>query len=579
MDAFADSSGNVRSNLNSCFYTERNSNRRAITDVPVLRRNQHEVSCAREECNDSVLKSGSSTTFLSDRIDSVLRGKKLTLHQVSRLSRSIYGRSSKYFIPHNFYYELRRGAFSPSIYQVAALSHITGYRLRQWLGVFGFNLEEIVRLQAVLPAKRTLLIDSPPGHGESAGAWPSQGNAELTFPRVTPLGQLLRLVKHIPSYPISSTADRLLLYVKIGWEDALAFPDLVPGSIVSITQEPRADLLLQANENSAYLFLVRHSKGLFCCQLRSASTRALVPISNKLPYGQIELRYPGEVTILGKASYEIRPLIHSRHPEVPADLARRWRPAVLKPPAGLGQLLRSRRQNLHMSLQDASLVSRRVADEFSDTRYFISTSSLSDYEASDTPPRHLHKIMSFCVMYGIRFLEFVETIGITEVQLGSETMPSELASESSSQTTHATVNKRGSSEILDHLTAIFSNVPSFFQNSIPDLSDIRQPALEDFFWIGGQTTPLHPSLARGMLAIVNRRRKKPIHHRLGSVWEQPIYLLLLRDGSYLCACCSLEDTTLIVHPYPQQAGEALQLRDQKDAEVIGQIVVVVRTLE
>lgn len=516
-------------------------------------------------------------TSLRERIELILQSKKLSLHQVSQLSQQFYGRSSRYFVPHNFYYELRRGAFTPSIYQFAALSRITGYRVGQWLGVFGFDLDEIARLQAAFPAKRTLLIDSSRSDRDSAGDWASEQGTKMNLARVSPIAELVAR-EHRRTDPISRSGRREFLYAKIGWEDALAFPDLLPGSIVGIVRESGIDFLPESKEPSTHFLLVEHSKGLFCCRVRTARQKLVVPVSN-LSYGHIELRYPTEVRIVGRVSYEIRPLIHAAHPQVPADLARRWTPAPLEKISGLGQLLRSRRKRMGMSLQMASSITRRIVDELRDDLYFMSASSLSDYEASDTPPRHFHKIVSLCAIYGIQFVEFLESIGISARQLGREAMPREFPPQESRRSTHNVGHEQASGELLAHLVGILPNVPFFLERSIAELSGIREPSPKDLFWIGGEANPLHPSLRNGVLALVNRRTKKPIHHAMKPIWEQPIYLLLLRGGTYLCACCSLEDHNLVVHPYPQHAGEALQLRDQKDAEVVGQIVLVVRRLE
>lgn len=88
------------------------------------------------------MRSG-TTTDLIETVRSVLASRSLTLHKASRQSETLYGRSSPYFLPHNLYFDLRRETFSPSIHQLFALSRISGYRLADWLRVFGFHLEDL----------------------------------------------------------------------------------------------------------------------------------------------------------------------------------------------------------------------------------------------------------------------------------------------------------------------------------------------------------------------------------------------------------------------------------------------------
>ena len=98
---------------------------------------------------------------IAERVKSVLDTRNLSLYQVSQKSEAIYGHASPYSLPHNLYYDLRLGVFSPSLHQLFAISMISGYRIADWLRVFGFDLEEIARLQITLPTNRTILLDFP----------------------------------------------------------------------------------------------------------------------------------------------------------------------------------------------------------------------------------------------------------------------------------------------------------------------------------------------------------------------------------------------------------------------------------
>ena len=101
-----------------------------------------------------------SNTELAERVKSILASKNLTLHKASQRSAELFGRSSPHYLPHNLYYDLRHGSFSPSLFQVFALSRISNYRVTDWLRVFGFDVELILRLQLQLPSRRTVLLDS-----------------------------------------------------------------------------------------------------------------------------------------------------------------------------------------------------------------------------------------------------------------------------------------------------------------------------------------------------------------------------------------------------------------------------------
>jgi len=84
------------------------------------------------------------------------------------------------------------------------------------------------------------------------------------------------------------------------------------------------------------------------------------------------------------------------------------------------------------------------------------------------------------------------------------------------------------------------------------------------------------SLARASLVAVNRRIKKPAPAK--ATFDQPLYLVLARDGSYLCGCCALDEGELVVHLYPGVPLGARRFRNGIDAEVIGQVTAILRRL-
>jgi len=517
-----------------------------------------------------------STTDLAERIQSILALKDLTLYQVSQQSEKLYGRSSPHFLPHNLYFDLRGGTFSPSIYQFSALSRITGYRLPDWVRLFGVDLENIARLQTSLPSRRTVLLDSSLADPYAWVPWFRNRIENRPAPPIAPLGQFLELSGSKRVGSLSESNDRSFLYAKIGYQDAVAFPDLFPGSIVRVNPDIPDKLSFLANGISSRIFLIEHSKGLFCCRLRANGGSVITPVSTKVSYAQVELRRPQEASLLGIVDLEIRPLLMTKEPEVPKDLAKQWKPHPLSREGKVGPLLRNARITMHLSLREASGVSGQVADLLGDDRYFISPSSLCDYELLNTAPRHFQKAITLCSLYGLRFETFLKTIGIVPEETGSEPIPDHFVSRVPRVAAEGLDTKVGSGGFLEQFLERCEEVPFFLRESIGALSGLEDASLSDFFWVGGKYDVLHPYLTNGLLALVNRRRKRPFYFTPKPLWQQPLYVLLKRDGTYLCACCGLENGTLVVHPYSQQFHRPEQLRYHQDVEVVGQIVMIAR---
>ena len=171
------------------------------------------------------------------------------------------------------------------------------------------------------------------------------------------------------------------------------------------------------------MFLIEHSKGLFCCKVRVIGGRLLVPINTSLSYAQVELALTDQVRVLGTLDLEIRPLSRPEPPAIPAGLARQWQPQPLLSAAQLGELLRYRRENHDRSLREASELSRRIAVLLGDERYLVSASSLCDYELGRAIPRDFHKAVTICLIYGVEFRRVLQTMGIPLERAGAKPMP------------------------------------------------------------------------------------------------------------------------------------------------------------
>ena len=226
-------------------------------------------------------------------------------------------------------------------------------------------------------------------------------------------------------------------------------------------------------------------------------------------------------------------------------------------------------------------MSRTIAGLLGDESYFVSPSSLCDYELFSAPPRHFHKAITLCSLYGLQFHVFLKAIGIVLAEAGTEPIPDHLArrvldSESVENSDDNDIPTQNG--FLEQMLERCDEVPFFLRRSIGSLSGLEDTSLGDFFWIGGEHDVLHPCLANGLLALVNRRDKRPIHFTSKPAWQQPAYVIQMRNGTYLCACCGIENGTLVIHPYSQQFRRSEHLRYHHDAEVVGRIVTVARNI-
>jgi hypothetical protein len=213
-----------------------------------------------------------------------------------------------------------------------------------------------------------------------------------------------------------------------------------------------------------------------------------------------------------------------------------------------------------------------------DERYFTASGSLSDYETFNTPPRHFHKVITFCVIYSLPLNQIFQVLDLNLDEAGREPIPDLLTGGDSSETVASTdTDSIEGTGFISELAGELGGPPFFLRSSLDVLCGLPRLSLKDFFWIGGSANTVHPYLKGAVLAVVNRQKKKPNDCASKPLWQQPLYIILKRDGTYLSGCCSQENDTLVIHTYRGGIHKRGELRS-RDAEIIGKIVSVARRL-
>jgi len=521
----------------------------------------------------------------AEAVREMLRAKTFTLYRVATLTRARYPQQPAFHIRRNFYSQLRSG-LSPTFQQALALSELTGSRLWDWLAVFGFSLGDIPHMQAVLTLPRTLLIDKELVDPQTTIPFLRYRRPGAALPTVAPLSQLLERSGSHQALSLMAPARDDFIYAKIGTEDMLAFPELVPGSVVRADPQLVGSSLPGApGQPSHHFFLVEHGRGLNCGQLRVSSANRVAFVTPSPSSANLEFRLGTEARILGVVDLELRfcPVSNQRGTgntrlQIPSDLAKSWNPTRIETRAGPrpGALLETARLRAGLSFRSASNLSRSIAKTLGDHRYFASSGTLSDYETTDKLPRHIHKLFTLAILYSFPLRDLLRCFGIELDDFGNTTVSQETKI---SRAPRTRVTKGELREgFFDNVRMQFGHLPLFLRTALPTLSGLSHISLRDVFWLGGEENPLHPLLRGASFVLVNRRSKKPRIFPRMSVWTQPLYLLQDRAGSYLAGSCAIKDRLLMVYAYPQGFTEGQAVPRHIDAEVVGQIVGVARSL-
>ena len=519
----------------------------------------------------------------AEQVRQILTTRRLTLYRVSQLSAEVFGRSSRFFVPHNLYYDVADPSLIPTIHQMLALSHITNYRLHDWLRVFGFDLDQISRLQLLIPRQRTTLLDSSVYDLHAWIPWFADRPNAGQVPPIAPVGQLLASATPRRAAELLGLNKRRFLYCKVGEGDVLALPYLAPGSIVRVDERRSEELLSDGKNKSApRLFLVEHGLGLTCSQLLVLEKDRIILNSPERPCAQLELRLGREARVLGVVDTEIRSLAGQNTLGMPHQSAVQPKPRPLSIQTSLKDLLKNARFRLGLSFREASSMSRWIASTLSDQLYFAAPSTLSDYETLSAPPRHIQKVITLCALYCIDFQGFMRACGLPLDHEGRQPIPDELVPRQPPNRSHDLHAPNGQGHLLEHggfldsLLEQWEQVPFFLRHLFNEITGLKNFSLSDVFWVGGDRMPSHPLLSNATFVVVNRRVKNPV--QLKNACEPPLCLLLKRGGSYLCGCCALHQGNLVVRAYPGGRLATQQFRNGIDAEVVGKVTAIVRRL-
>ena len=76
-----------------------------------------------------------------------------------------------------------------------------------------------------------------------------------------------------------------------------------------------------------------------------------------------------------------------------------------------------------LSFREAQTMTHRIAAYFDDKRYKIALGSLSDGETYDGLPRHISKIFSLCIAYGMDLWQYLRAGGVPVDELNGAAIP------------------------------------------------------------------------------------------------------------------------------------------------------------
>lgn len=506
------------------------------------------------------------------RIRSILESVGTNLHHVSKITRRApYGSRTDFAIPHWFYSELAHGS-TPHICQVIALSQITGYRLVDWMSVFGYCLDDIPRLQVSLRREAPAFVSSVTYDKNLAVEWFAIGSvADDVLERTQPLSEVIGSTFVTTVGRLEQARARRYLYLKVGDQDGTLYPRVGAGSVLRIDPE-RTEM---ASQGPPPVFAVQWHNGLLLTFLKAVpGASGTVVLPPRFPASEQTLGR--DLTVLGTADCEVRPL---RDEPLPKSLDRSRPPRHKKPGGGshaghlVGKALRRFRERAGLNLREVHALTVQVSELTGDASAVVSQSCLFRYELASTLPHHISKIVSLCIVYGISLWELLDAAGVRIDPDGGRALSPVLEG-------HAVEPRVVSTAIVDRepWRRILAEIPFFLRGAMPALMGQRDLSLDAIYTCGTRLRANNPLFQSAIALTVDSRQRSVERVKAQAKYREPMFLVRGPSGQYLSGACSIQNGTLTIQPR-LQAPTALVSFPRNDVEIVGRITGVVRLLD
>lgn len=225
----------------------------------------------------------------------------LTIREVEAFSARIAAkhRSDNYWIPLSRLSEIETKGVLPSVYRFYSLSVIYRRDLRELLGWYGMDVNDVAADWSLVELPKSHLVEPL----ESATAIKVPVHVDPSFdPRqTTNLGPLIKQWGLLPLSFLGQFATCKYTYGYIGTEDWAMYPIIVPGSFVQI-DETRNKVVERAwrSEHERPIYFVETRGGWKCCWCSVQEDRITLQPHPSSPEPVRIYRHPQEAEVIGE---------------------------------------------------------------------------------------------------------------------------------------------------------------------------------------------------------------------------------------------------------------------------------------
>jgi transcriptional regulator with XRE-family HTH domain len=226
----------------------------------------------------------------------------LTLREVEAHSQRLADQKQNqdFFISRGWLNNIENGIYTPSVFKLYALGAIYHVHWSSIFSLFGCNLSDFGRDQAMFAPRKTQLA-SDPGDASDTLVVPMKSRQGLRLDQTDLLSRLGEIWGEIPIRLIQHLDLRNGVYGFVGMSDRTMYPIIRPGSIVQIDQNQQKILPTKwENEHERPIYFIELRGEYICswCEMREGYLSAVPHPNSKCEVRRFS--YPRDAEIVGR---------------------------------------------------------------------------------------------------------------------------------------------------------------------------------------------------------------------------------------------------------------------------------------
>jgi transcriptional regulator with XRE-family HTH domain len=239
-----------------------------------------------------------------------------------------------------------------------------------------------------------------------------------------------------------------------------------------------------------------------------------------------------------------------------------------------GERLRALRESLGLTMRDVESASALLAAKRENPAFAFSLSRLSEIESKNIHPS-IFKLYTLSVLYRRDFRELLSWYGVDLSQAGADmsliSVPLSHRSTAMAAPVAVPLPVRFDPGFDPRKTGNLGRM--LVKWGLVPLAHLEQFANDSYtyVYIGSEDLTMYPILLPGAFVQVDETRNKVVTRLWRSEYERPIYCVETRQG-ITCCWCELNGESLILKPHPLSPVRTRTLRNEREAEVVGQVV-------